>query len=117
MRKKVISIILHRRKGSLEIQTTGFSSHGLSLQDSVIAKKDEAAQPVSFSNIIENPFTEQHSVLEYRKCVLILIVYISTAGTHEPVRVADFPRHVKSLHANDDYLFTEEYSVRFIFIH
>lgn len=37
------------------------------------------------------------------------------AGTQDPVRVADFPRHVKNLHANDDYLFTEDYSVSNIF--
>lgn len=31
-------------------------------------------------------------------------------GTFEPVPVRDFPAHVQHLHANDDFLFTEEYS-------
>jgi len=34
-----------------------------------------------------------------------------TVGTFQPVPVRDFPNHVKYLHANDDYLFTEEYGV------
>ena len=37
---------------------------------------------------------------------------IFTAGTHEPIPVEHFSDHVKNLHANDDYLFTEEYAVR-----
>ena len=42
----------------------------------------------------------------YGFCVLATV-----AGTHEPVPVEDFPNHVRNLHANDDYLFTEEYAV------
>ena len=34
-----------------------------------------------------------------------------TVGTLQPVPVRDFADHVKFLHANDDYLFTEEYGV------
>ena len=34
-----------------------------------------------------------------------------TVGTLQPVPVRDFADHVKYLHANDDYLFTEEYGV------
>ena len=33
------------------------------------------------------------------------------AGTHNPVPVENFADHVRRLHANDGYLFTEEYSV------
>ena len=36
-----------------------------------------------------------------------------TVGTLQPVPVRDFADHVKFLHANDDYLFTEEYGVSF----
>ena len=40
------------------------------------------------------------------------VASLSTAGTFEPVPVKDFPEHVKRMHANDDFLFTEEYAVR-----
>ena len=40
------------------------------------------------------------------------VACLSTAGTFEPVPVKDFPEHVKRMHANDDFLFTEEYAVR-----
>lgn len=38
---------------------------------------------------------------------------ISPVGTHEPVSIEEFADHVKMLHANDDYLFTEEYTVSY----
>ncbi len=65
----------HRTKGRLEIQTNGFTSTGLSLQDTSVSKKDEAAQPVSFSHIIENPFTQQHSMLQYNYATFALTLY------------------------------------------
>ena len=35
----------------------------------------------------------------------------STAGTFESIPVSAFGTHVKRMHANDDYLFSEEYNV------
>ena len=40
-----------------------------------------------------------------------MTVYPLIAGTHEPISVEEFADHVRMLHANDDYLFTEEYTV------
>ena len=33
------------------------------------------------------------------------------ADTRDVIPVMDFKEHVRKLHANDDYLFSEEYSV------
>ena len=46
---------------------------------------------------------------------MILTLYghlrFPAAGTLQPVPVPEFADHVNHLHANDDYLFSEEYSV------
>ena len=122
--------LTYSRRGLLEIHTAGTASQGLSLQDTSVSKRAEAAQPVSFSNIIENPFTAQ----QHSKLLLLMLITLNvsqslrvlfrwtwswwfaptTAGTHDPIKVANFPNHVRNLHANDDYLFTEEYSVRWL---
>lgn len=38
---------------------------------------------------------------------------LSPVGTHDPVPIEEFADHVKMLHANDDYLFAEEYTVSY----
>ena len=43
-------------------------------------------------------------------CVYVCVC-VCAAGTHEPITVREFPEHVKRMHANDDFLFTEEYHV------
>jgi len=37
------------------------------------------------------------------------------AGTLKPIPISEFGTHVKRMHANDDYLFSEEYTVSEIF--
>ena len=36
---------------------------------------------------------------------------LPVAGTLKPIPVSAFGTHVKRMHANDDYLFSEEYTV------
>lgn len=43
---------------------------------------------------------------ELQHFVTVLVV-----GTLEPIPVSHFKAHVSKMHANDDYLFSEEYAV------
>ena len=45
-----------------------------------------------------------------------LCVHVNFSGTINPVSVDDFKDHVQKMHSNDDYLFSEEYSVSFGFL-
>ena len=37
---------------------------------------------------------------------------VSYPGSISPIPVKEFKEHVQKMHSNDDYLFSEEYSVR-----
>ena len=37
--------------------------------------------------------------------------FLTLAGTLDPIPVDQFARHIVQMHSNDDYLFSEEYSV------
>ena len=39
------------------------------------------------------------------------VISCDAGHTHEPIPLEDIADHVRTLHANDDYLFTEEYTV------
>ena len=42
--------------------------------------------------------------------MMILVLNISD-GNRQPISVEDYPAYVAQMHSNQDYLFTEEYSV------
>lgn len=42
--------------------------------------------------------------------LLVTFLLPLTGGTFQPIPVREFPAHVMHLHANDDFLFSEEYS-------
>jgi len=43
------------------------------------------------------------------------LFFIPVAGTLKPIPISEFGTHVKRMHANDDYLFSEEYTVSELF--
>ena len=66
-----------------------------------------------FTPVISNPLAEHCKfTVSHHSCIT---AYPPVAGTHEPIPIEEFADHVRMLHANDDYLFTEEYRVHTLF--
>ena len=76
-----------------------------------------------------NPLADSYRGILYTPCTLSCPAFIHchavtgcsciilpsySAGTREPVNVRDFADHVRNLHANDDFYFSEEYAVSHI---
>jgi len=103
----ILCVSLYRSKTFVPATT---NTQGFTLESKATGKHTEAVEPTSFSTMFtNNTALEQHS--KYMDYFIDWWFICCVAGTHEPVPVPEFAEHVRNLHANDDYLFTEEYAV------